>query len=115
MKLRQGVLAAWAFAMMPVLLVPGAVGAQSNTSKTTQATAQAQSKALAAANTGDKIDLNSATADALKGLPGIGDAYAQRIIKGRPYGNKGQLTSRGVLPQATYDKIKAKVVASKPK
>ena len=104
MKLRKGFLAALAFGLMPMLLAPGAWA--QNTSNTSQATAQAQSKALSAANTGDKV---------LKGLPGIGDAYAQRIIKGRPYQNKGQLTSRGVLPQATYDKIKAMVVATKAK
>ena len=75
----------------------------------------AQAKAVAAANTGDKLDINSATADQLKGIPGIGDAYAARIIKGRPYGNKGQLVGRGVLPQATYDKVKDQIVASQAK
>ena len=113
MKLRQVVSAALAFGLLPMLMTTGA-GAQSP-SQTTQQTTQAQSKALAAANSGDKVDINSASDTVLKGLPGIGDAYAQRIIKGRPYQNKGQLTSRGVLPQATYDKIKAMVVATQPK
>ena len=72
----------------------------------------AQGKAMAAANAGDKLDVNSATAEQLKALPGIGDAYAARIIKGRPYANKTQLVGKGVLPQATYDKVKDRIVAS---
>lgn len=75
----------------------------------------AQTKAVAAANAGDKLDVNSATVDQLKALPGIGDAYAARIVKGRPYANKTQLVGKGVLPQATYDKVKDQIVASKAK
>ena len=80
-----------------------------------QTPSAAQTKAMAAANTGDKLDINSATADQLKGIPGIGDAYAARIIKGRPYANKTQLVGKGVLPQATYDKVKDRIVASQAK
>jgi competence protein ComEA len=62
-----------------------------------------------------KIDINTATADQLKAFPGIGEAYSKRIIDGRPYANKGQLVSKGVLPQATYDKIKDQIIATQPK
>jgi competence protein ComEA len=62
-----------------------------------------------------KIDINTATADQLKAFPGIGDAYSARIIAGRPYANKGQLVSKGVLPQATYNKIKDQIIATQPK
>ncbi len=57
------------------------------------------------------IDINSASADELKTLPGIGDAYSAAIIKNRKYANKRQLVSRKVIPQATYDKIADKIIA----
>ena len=55
--------------------------------------------------------MNSASKADLETLPGIGDAYAQKIIDGRPYQRKDQLVSKKVIPQATYDKIKDLLVA----
>jgi DNA uptake protein ComE-like DNA-binding protein len=57
----------------------------------------------------DLVDINTASKEELKKLPGIGDAYADKIIKGRPFANKGQLSK--ILPAGAYDKIADKIIA----
>jgi competence protein ComEA len=72
---------------------------------------KASESKMAPAPKAELLDINSATADQLDALPGIGKAYSGKIIAGRPYKGKDELVQKNIVPQATYDKIKDKVIA----
>jgi competence protein ComEA len=72
---------------------------------------KASESKMAAAPKADLLDINSASSDQLDALPGIGKAYSAKIIAGRPYKGKDELVQKSIVPQATYDKIKDKIIA----
>src|SRR6476646_4939842 len=97
------------FSLFAVTLLATLATAQNAPAKTSKKAKT--SSAMAAPADADLLDINSATKEQLDALPGIGEKYSQKIIDGRPYAKKTDLTRKKVIPAATYAKIKDKIIA----
>jgi competence protein ComEA len=91
----------------------------SSSAKTAQTPTQS-GKSATKAPASKLIDINSATVEQLKTLPGINDGLARKIVEGRPYRVKTDLVRKDTIPQAAYNKIAGLVItkqtaAPKPK
>lgn len=99
--------------VMVFVLAVGLLGAPSAFAQASK-DKPAKAEAKPADKKAELIDINTASADELQKLKGIGDAYAKKIVANRPYTGKDELVSKNVIPEATYNGIKGQIVAKQP-
>jgi competence protein ComEA len=108
---RNNLIARILLSLLTVALFASMAVAQGTAAKSAKSSKAKSDTAMAAPADADLLDINSATKEQLDALPGIGEKYSQKIIDGRPYAKKTDLTRKKIIPAATYAKIKDKIIA----
>ena len=99
------------FTATPLMAQATQPAAKSDSKMAPAPKAPATESKMAPAPKAELLDINSATAEQLAELPGIGKAYSAKIVAGRPYKGKDDLVNKNIVPQKTYDGIKDKIIA----
>lgn len=102
--MRKNTLTRILVALFAITLLSGVAQAGVKGGKTTSTDTAAAAKT-------ELLDINTASKEQLDALPGIGEKFSQKIIDGRPYAKKSELVQKKIIPQATYNKIRSKIIA----
>jgi DNA uptake protein ComE-like DNA-binding protein len=112
---RQSLISLLAIPALVLALAAPSFAAVKKSSPAKQAQAKSDTvkstSAKAAVKPVELLDINSATKEQLAALPAIGDAYAQKIIDGRPYAKKSELKTRNIVPAKVYAKVAKLIIA----
>jgi competence protein ComEA len=101
--------------LMRYLLILIAAFALAGAPQSAKKSTKADAKAAKTEAKAGLLDINTASEADLKALPGVGDAYAAKIVAGRPYHAKNELVQKKIIPSATYQMIKDKIIAKQGK
>lgn len=96
------------FMLVVALLIAGAIAHAQTPDSPSKAGSVVRTPA---ATQGTPLDLNSASRQQLILLPGIGEAYADKIIAARPFKQKSDLVRKHIISQSTYKKISSRIIA----